>query len=71
MELRDQAFTVNMNFRKMHEGRSAGDFARGYLDDHLMLTFGLWDVSGHFAEVVVADVLKDHIMCEDLPPYTV
>lgn len=66
MGVQDQAFTVNMNFRKIHEGRSAADFARGYLDDHLMLTFGLWDTTAHFVEVVVADVLRDHIMCEKL-----
>ena len=66
MGSQDQAFTPNINFRKMREAQSADDFARGYLDDHLMLTFGLWDTTAHFAEVAVADVLRDHIMCENL-----
>lgn len=66
LKLDDQIFTVNMNFRKMHETSSTHLFARGYLDDHLILSFGLWDTTGHLAEIVVEDVLKDHEMCDDL-----
>lgn len=62
----DQIFTVSMNFRKTRPTFSAGEFARGYLDDLLIMSFGNEDMSSHFIEVGVDEVLKDHLLCEGL-----
>lgn len=61
-----QIFTVSMNFRKKKQRiSSGGEFARGFLDDSLIISFGLGDYSSHFVEVRVEDVLKDHTLCSD------
>ena len=62
-----QIFTVSMNFRKKKQPiASGGEFARGFLDDSLLISFGLGDRSSHFVEVRVKDVLKDHTICSDI-----
>lgn len=61
-----QIFTVSMNFRKENQPiYSGGEFARGFLDDFLIISFGLSDATSHFVEVRVEDVLKDHTLCSD------
>lgn len=62
----EQIYTVSLNFRKLQTTLSCHEFARGYLDDLLILSFGWKDKSSHFVEVVVEDVLQGHEMCEDL-----
>jgi len=44
---------------------SGRDFAVGYLDDLLIITFGMRDRTSHFVEVTVDEVLKDHELCSD------
>ena len=62
-----QVFTVSMNFRKRGQTvKSGGEYARGYLDDLLMISFGMGDRTGHFLEVGVEDVLRDHVICDDM-----
>jgi hypothetical protein len=56
-----------MNFRKNKQRISSGaEFARGFLDDSLIISFGLGDRTSHFVEVRVEDVLKDHTICRDI-----
>jgi len=62
----EQIFTVSMNFRKTKQNLSGKEFARGYLDDLLIISFGLSDRSSHFVEVGVEEVLRGHEICEDL-----
>ena len=59
-------YTSSLNFRWASRTNTAHELAVGHLDDHLILSFGMWDRSSHFAEVTVAETLKDHDMCEDL-----
>lgn len=58
-------FTSSIAFRKAGGVLSSKSFARGYLDDLLVISFGVWDHSGHFVEVKVEDVLMNHNLCED------
>jgi hypothetical protein len=62
----DQIFTVSMNFRRLRPTFSAGEFARGYLDDLLIMSFGNYDMSSHFIEVGVNEVLEDHLLCDSM-----
>jgi hypothetical protein len=63
----EEVFTVSMNFHKNQETVfSGGDFARGYLDDMLVISFGIWDSSSHLVEVGVEEVLTGHQLCHDL-----
>jgi hypothetical protein len=41
------------------------DLAVGYLDDRLIISFGMGDRTAHFVEVLVEDALKDHDLCSD------
>jgi hypothetical protein len=53
-----------MTFRsKRMSGR---EVAVGYLDDLLIISFGMQDKTSHFAEVTVDEILKDHDLCSDL-----
>jgi hypothetical protein len=62
-----QIFTVSMNFRKRGQTiKSGGEYARGYLDDLLIISFGIGDRTSHFVEVGVEDVLRDHVICDDI-----
>jgi hypothetical protein len=62
-----QIFTASMNFRKKKQPiHSGGEFARGFLDDSLIISFGLGDRTSHLVEVLVEDVLKDHTICKDI-----
>jgi hypothetical protein len=52
-----------MTFRsKRTSGR---EIATGYLDDLLIISFGMMDKTSHFVEVSVDEVLKDHEFCSD------
>ena len=62
----EQIFIVSMNFRKTKQNLSGTEFARGYLDDLLIISFGLSDRSSHFVEVGVEEVLRGHEICDDL-----
>ena len=59
-------YTVSMNIRRSEPGYSGKELATGLLDDHLTISFGLNDTTGHFLEVGLEDVLKDHELCEDV-----
>lgn len=64
---RSQIFTVSMNFVKKNKPILSGaEFARGYLDDSLILSFGLVDKTSHFLEVKVQDILMDHFICDEV-----
>jgi hypothetical protein len=69
---RDQTgftYIVSLTVHKTHINQStAYDHGTGYLDDSLFLSFGSGDDSSHFIMTTVDEVLKDHDMCEDLPP---
>jgi hypothetical protein len=69
---RDQSgftYTVSLTVHKPHTNQStAYEHGTGYLDDSLFLSFGSGDDSSHFIMTTVDEVLKDHDMCEDLPP---
>ena len=56
-------YSVSMTFRsKRTSGR---EIAIGYLDDLLIISFGMKDKTSHFVEVTVDEVLKDHDLCSD------
>jgi len=56
-------YSVSMAFRnKRGTGR---DLAIGYLDDLLIISFGMGDKTAHFVEVLVEEALKDHDLCSD------
>ena len=57
---------MSLNFRKAKTGVLASELATGYLDDFLIISFGLNDSSSHFVEVVVEDLLQDIESCEYL-----
>jgi len=61
----EQVYTVSLSFRRS-QANTTKELAVGYLDDFLILSFGMWDKSAHFLEVEVRDVLMEHILCEDL-----
>jgi hypothetical protein len=46
--------------------RTGRDLAVGYLDDKLIISFGMQDKTSHFVEVLVEEALKDHDMCSDI-----
>jgi len=53
-----------MSFRS---NRTSGrEVAIGYLDDLLIVSFGIKDKTSHFVEVTVDEILKDHDLCTDL-----
>jgi hypothetical protein len=58
-------YTVSIAFRKTY-ATTTRDFAVGYLDDPLVMSFGAQDKTCHFVEVTVDDVLKNHRMCSDI-----
>jgi hypothetical protein len=61
------AFTASMNFRKRgRTTKSGSEYARGYLDDGLIISFGIGDKASSYVEVKVKDVLEDHLICDDL-----
>jgi len=62
----DRAYTVSISFRKKHRPKSGHELATGYLDDLLILSFGLEDETSHFVEVGVEEVLLGHQLCEDI-----
>jgi hypothetical protein len=62
----ERIYTVSLNFRKPRTTVSYEEFARGYLDDFLILSFGWGDNSSHFIQIGVEEVLQGHDMCEDL-----
>ena len=62
----EHAYTVSMSFRKKHRPKWGYELATAYLDDLLILSFGLEDDTSHFVEVVVEEVLQDHQLCEDI-----
>ena len=62
----DHAYTVSISFRKKHRPKSGHELATGYLDDLLIVSFGLEDDTSHFVEVGVEEVLQDHQLCEDI-----
>jgi hypothetical protein len=53
-----------MAFRKKRG--TGSDLAIGYLDDLLIISFGLGDKTSHFVEVLVEEALRDHDLCSDL-----
>jgi hypothetical protein len=55
-----------LNFRKPYATRSGAEFATGYLDDMLIISFGNSDESSHLLEVGVDEVLRGHEMCEEV-----
>ena len=59
-------YTSSLNFRRTSPTTSGKELATGYLDDFLILSFGIGDASSHFAEVSVAEALKDHDMCDNM-----
>ena len=59
-------YTVSMNFRRKQQVHSGAEFAYGYLDDSLIISFGLEDMSSYFVEIEVEDILRDHEICNDL-----
>jgi hypothetical protein len=62
-----QIFTVSMNFIKKNKPiLSTAEFARGYLDDSLIISFGILDTTSHYVEVTVQDILMDHVLCADV-----
>ena len=61
----DRAYTVSISFRKKHRPKWGYELATGYLDDLLILSFGLADETSHFIEVGVEEVLRDHQLCQD------
>lgn len=66
LDQKEQVYTVSMNFRKTHPTTSARELARGYMDDRLIISFGIWNQNSHFMEVRVEDVLRGHEICEEL-----
>jgi len=64
-EKRAQVYTVSMNFRKVQRPDFGYEYATGYLDDLLVISFGYEDISSHMIEVKVEDVLQGHYLCED------
>jgi len=55
-----------MNFVKKNKAiLSTAELARGYLDDSLMISFGILDTTSHYVEVTVQDILMDHAVCSD------
>jgi len=59
-------YTVSLSFRKREITTSPTELAVGYLDDILIISFGIADSSCHFLEVEVQEVLRDHIICENV-----
>lgn len=57
-----------MNFRRtLSFGRIAGkDLARGFLDDSIIVSYGIGDFSSHFVEVLARDLLEGHEICQEL-----
>ena len=61
----ETAFTSSISFRKLRRTVSPDTLARGYLDDMLVISFGILDHSSHFIEVKVDEMLKNHEYCKD------
>jgi hypothetical protein len=59
-------YTSSMNFRKRHSTTTVKELASGYLDDWLVISFGIWNRHSFFTEVRVEDVLKEHQICDEL-----
>jgi len=55
-----------MSFRKLTPALSGAELATGYLDDVLVISFGISDRTSHFLEVALEEVLRGHDLCEDL-----
>jgi hypothetical protein len=49
--------------RKQTSGRG---LATGYLDDFLVISFGIQDKTSHFVEVTVGEALENHDLCSDV-----
>jgi hypothetical protein len=60
------AYTVSMSFRRPVPALTGAELATGYLDDLLILSFGIADRTSHFIEIGVQEVLRGHDMCDDL-----
>lgn len=57
-------YSVSMTFRrKQTSGRG---LATGYLDDFLVISFGIQDKTSHFVEVTVGEALENHDLCSDV-----
>ena len=59
-------YIVSINIRKQIAPLTGKDLAVGYLDDLLIISFGLWDQTSHFVEVELQEVLKGHEVCQDI-----
>jgi hypothetical protein len=59
----ERIYTASLNFRKQTKYNEP---ATGFLNDSLILSFGLGDNSSHFVQIAVQDVLQGHHMCADL-----
>jgi hypothetical protein len=55
-----------MSFRKSTPALSGAELVTGYLDDVLVISFGISDRTSHFLEVTLEEVLRGHDLCEDL-----
>jgi hypothetical protein len=66
LEQQQMVYTVSINFRKQEAPLTGKDLAVGYLDDLLIISFGIWDQTSHFVEVELQEVLRGHEMCEDI-----
>jgi hypothetical protein len=58
--------SVSIAIRPKRRPRAAHELSIGYLDDLLIISFGLDDRTGHFVEVELEDVLQGHQLCEDV-----
>jgi hypothetical protein len=59
-------YTVSLTVRKSQETLSlVNEPGTGYLDDWLIVSFGISDESSNYIMVTVDDILKDHDMCKD------
>ena len=57
-------YSVSMTFRRKQ--RSGRGLATGYLDDLLIISFGIQDKTSHFVEVTVGEALENHDLCSDV-----
>jgi len=57
---------MSIAFRPKRRPRSSHELSIGYLDDLLIISFGLDDESGYFLEIEVQEVLKNHQLCENV-----
>jgi hypothetical protein len=68
LEQQQMVYTISINFRKQIAPLTGKDLAVGYLDDLLIISFGIWDQTSHFVEVELQEVLTGHDICKDIVP---